>query len=292
MEALYVVNPVAGRGRALRAFKAVQEICKERYVFTDAPMHATEIARLAAKEGIPLVVAVGGDGTVHEVANGLACTGTALGVIPAGKGNDFARSLGIPFSPHRAVRLISSGCTRVIDLGMVDGRYFLNVSGVGFDAEVAQEVNSSERKIGGPLTYILGVLKMLSRYDPVPVEIALDGDVIRERILVVAIGNTPYYAAGMKMVPHARPDDGEFGICVAGNLTKAETLAMLPLVYSGRHISHNKVSTYKAARVEIRSETALAIQADGEIVGHLPAVFTVAAGCLRVIAPKGDPGVS
>ncbi len=270
----------------------IQDICKGRYVFTEAPMHASEIARLAAKEGIPLVVAVGGDGTVHEVANGLAGTGTALGVIPAGKGNDFARSLGIPLSPARAAELISTGFLRVIDLGMVGGRYFLNVSGVGFDAEVAQEVNSSGRKLGGPLTYILGVLKMLRRYDPVPVEIVLDGVVVRERILVVAIGNTPYYAAGMKMVPHARPDDGKFGICVAGNLTKAETLAMLPLVYSGRHISHNKVSTYSAARVELRSDIALAIQADGEIVGRLPAVFTVATGCLRVIVPKGEPSVS
>jgi YegS/Rv2252/BmrU family lipid kinase len=246
--------------------------------------HAMEIAAAVSADA---VIAVGGDGTVHEVANGLLKAGgeTVLGVVPVGTGSDFARALGLPRDPLAAAQALVTAERRRIDVGVVNGRCFLTISGVGFDGEVAQQVNSWPKVFGGTLMYVLGILKNLVTYSPVEVEIVLDGQPQRERLFLIAMGNTAWSAGGMWLVPPAQPDDGIFDIVIAGPLTKLEALVVLPKVFSGRHLGHPKVRQARAREVRITSATPLAIQADGESIGRLPATYTIRPAALSVLAP-------
>jgi diacylglycerol kinase (ATP) len=251
---------------------------------TERRGHAMELAASAPAD---VVIAVGGDGTVHEVANGILKSGSqaALGVVPVGTGSDFARALRLPRDPLAAARALVTAERRRIDVGEVNGRCFLTISGVGFDGEVAQQVNTWPKIFGGTLMYVLGILKNLVTYSPVDVEIVLDGQPQRERLFLIALGNTAWNAGGMWLVPAARPDDGIFDIVIAGPLTKFEALMVLPKVFSGRHLGHPKVRQARAREVRITSATPLAIQADGESIGRLPATYTVRPGALTVLAP-------
>lgn len=289
MRAHAIINPAAGWGRGARVWPRVRPVfegagwtvAESR---TERRGHAME---LAAAVPADVVIAVGGDGTVHEVANGLLKTGSqaALGVVPVGTGSDFARALRLPRDPLAAATALLTAVRRRIDVGEVNGRCFLTISGVGFDGEVAQQVNSWPKIFGGTLVYVLGILKNLVTYSPVDVEIVLDGQPQRERCFLIAVGNTAWNAGGMWLVPPARPDDGVFDIVIAGPLTKIETLLVLPKVFSGRHLEHPKVRQARAREIRISGTVPLAIQADGESLGRLPATYIVRPAALSVLAP-------
>ncbi len=289
MRAHAIVNPAAGWGRGGRTWPRIRPIFEQAgWELTEARTerrgHAMELAAAASAD---VVIAVGGDGTVHEVANGLIKSGSpaVLGVVPFGTGSDFARALGLPRDPVAAARALITARPRRIDVGEVNGRCFLTISGVGFDGEVAQQVNAWPKVFGGTLMYVLGILKNLVTYSPVDVEIVLDGTPQRERLFLIAVGNTAWNAGGMWLVPSARPDDGVFDVVIAGPLTKFETLLVLPKVFSGRHLGHPKIRQAQARTIQITGSRPLAIQADGESIGHLPATYTVRPAALSVLAP-------
>jgi len=292
VNAIFIVNPAAHGGKSVKVWSMLDRILASRglprqAVFTQAPLHATEIARVAAGEGAQKVFAVGGDGTVQEVANGLAGSNSVLAPIPAGRGNDFVRALGLPHHPVRAMEAGLNGSPRQIDLGWVEAsegrRYFVNISSVGFDAEVAQEVATGGKRLGGTLTYLVGLAKTLARYKAYEISLGLDDQIpVHMTALFVAVGNTPYYAGGMKMVPGARPDDGILDLCLCGGLSKFETVKSLPLVYLGIHGRHPKIFFKKVTRVTVTSSQPLTVQADGEVVGRCPVSFGIAPSVLRV----------
>jgi len=254
---------------------------------------ATELAAQARQAGYETVVAVGGDGTVQEVVNGLVgpkgdCP-AALGVIPGGSGNDFSKMLGYPGDPAGALEVVLGGHVRRFDLGRANGRYFVNIAGVGFDAEVAGFLNQKPKRLPGILTYLYGILTILFRYRPALLSLDLGAEVLRQKCLLVSVANGPSHAGGFKMCPEAKPDDGLLDICVAGDLTRPETLLLLPKVFSGRHTLHPKVRIYKGVKkVKISSDLPLFLQADGEIFGRVPALIEIVPGVLRVIG--ADPG--
>lgn len=286
-----IINPAAGGGRGGRAWPRIRPILQEAgwdlgESTTERRGHATE---LAAASSADVVIAVGGDGTANEVANGLlgARRKATLGVVPIGTGSDFARALGFPRDPVAAAGALVTARPRPVDVGEVNGRYFLTIAGAGFDGEVARQVNAWPKVLGGTVMYVLGILKMLATYTPVEVEIVLDGVPERERLFLIAVGNTAWNAGGMWTVPAARPDDGIFDIVIGGPLTRLEMLAVLPKVYSGRHLEHPKIRQARAREIRVTSATPLAIQADGESVGRLPATFVVHPGALTVLAPFG-----
>lgn len=249
------------------------------------PGHAMEIAR-ASDAGV--VLAVGGDGTAHEAANGILTSGrrSVLGVLPVGTGNDFARALGIPADPLATAAALVRARPRALDVGEVNGRYFLTIAGAGFDGEVARQVNEWPKVASGVLMYALGILKMLVTYRPVESTIDVDGAVQRERLFLIAVGNTAWQAGGMWTVPPAQPDDGLLHAVIAGPLTRLETLRVLPKVFSGEHLGHPKVHQAAGRTIRVEASRPLAVQADGEVVGTLPAVFTVHPRRLTVLAPE------
>lgn len=296
--AFVILNPAAGRGRAKRAWASIQPVLRSgrlefEEAFTDRPMHAWTLAEEAARDGYELIVAVGGDGHTHEVINGLLRgrpeQPPALGVIPIGTGNDFPRCLNIPKDPAAAARLLLDGARKRIDVGQVNERYYATISGVGFDAEVAYQVNQWPRWFGGTALYVAAILKMLATYRPVETRVTIDGQEQTLRMFLIAAANTNWYGGGFFMAPHARIDDGLLAVVVARDLGKGETLALLPRVYSGNHLKHPKVSHTTAREVRVESDVPLAIHADGETVGKIPAIFRAVPGALEVIVPQKPP---
>lgn len=287
-----VVNPTAGRGSAGRRWPAVAAELDRWGLdyephFTTGPGDATEVAQRAAGEGFDAVVAAGGDGTLTEVVNGLVGTGRPLGLLPLGSGNDFARAAGIGPDPLGAARLLANPVPRLVDLGRVDGRHFINVASAGMDAEIVRTMNEDLRYLRGAVAYVAATVTTLFRFRPAPVRLELDGVVHELEAVLVAVANGQYYGGGMKVTPRAVLDDGLLDVCVLGALGRLEFLRAFPSVYRGAHLAHPKIRTYRARRVVLRpaGERALLAQADGEIIGSLPQEFVVEPAALTLLGP-------
>lgn len=281
-----IVNPVAGHGAARRIWRQICRLTSSWDCATsEGPGHTSKLARSAVQDGYERVIAIGGDGTVSEVANGLAHSSAILGIVPAGTGNDIACNLAIPRDPRAAANLAASGAARCLDLCQVSTRdrtaYFLNVAGFGFDAEVAHRVNHMPKLLGGTLPYVAGVLHTLWQYSAPSMRINIDDRQLERRVFLVAVGNCPTYGGGMRIVPAAQPDDGFLDVCVVSDLSRFEVLRMLPRLYSGGHVSHPAVELFRCRSVTADADSGVLCQADGELLGELPAHFALLPGALR-----------
>lgn len=300
VRAFFIVNPTAGGGRGLEVWREVERALPGLGIAADhrlthGPGTATELAAAACRAGHTLVVGIGGDGTIQEIVNGLVGADgrspATLAIIPGGTGNDFSKMLGIPRDSVEALTTIFQGQTRRLDLGRAYGgtgdhpRYFVNIAGVGFDAEVAAFLNRRPKRLPAVLTYVYGALVILARYRPVRARITLDDRVLERRCLLVSVCNGHAHAGGMRMCPEAKPDDGLLDICIAGDLGRLETLTLLPKVFSGRHTRHAKVELYTTKTITIEGDQPLFVQADGEILGRVPVKIEVVPGALEVVGP-------
>ncbi len=291
MKAFVIINATASAGRARRIWPGIKDqlatIRSFELAYTQRAGHAMELAREATAAGYELVIAFGGDGTVHETANGIMRGGadrTALGIIPAGSGNDIARTLGIPATPVEACEFFREPRTRPMDLIQVGDRYCVGAGGVGFDGEVASLANRWPKYLPGPLTYVFGILVKLATFSPVELEVELDSVLHRTRAFTTALGNTQYYGSGMRICPQAETDDGLVDVVIVGALSKIEVIRMVPSLFKGLHVLHPKVTSYRAREVQVRSKVPLSIQIDGELVGKIPATFRNVPAALRVVA--------
>lgn len=289
MRYFFIVNPTAGRGRAGRLWGSKLLPRLESYgidfgfAMTTEPDEATYMARDVVQAGYDVVVGVGGDGTLHEVAAGLPTEG-ALGVIPAGTGNDFARTLGLPKDPERSLDILLQSKPMQIDRSRANGHPFLNVAGIGFDALVAQQVRERAPQSGGTLPYLMSVFRLLSTYNNTPVRIELDDETIEATALLVAIGNGAYVGGGMRICPRARIDDGLFDVCIVGDLSTGEALLNLPKLFRGSHTQHPKVRYLRSRRVRIQGD-GVPCQADGEPIGTTPVELEMEPGSLTLLVP-------
>lgn len=288
---LFVVNPAAGGGRALHAidraapaFPGPAEIA-----VSAASGDAAELACRGARDGYAPVVAVGGDGTAQEVANGLlrCADPPPLGIVPAGSGNDLARTLRLPRDPVAAARLAWSDAASAIDVGTCGDRHFLNVAGVGLDANVAVAIDARPDGPRGRPTYVTQALAELRRYENPELTLHMDDETIVTKVLLVAIGNGRYFAGGMNVCPAAEPADGWLDVCVGGDLGRLETLALLPAIFAGQHGRHRKVAFYRARRIRIEGPAGVAVQLDGEIAGSPPVEIGIRPGALRIAGWRG-----
>jgi diacylglycerol kinase (ATP) len=291
-----IYNPAAGGGRARqlvdRLAPHLAEVEDLEVLATRERGHATELARaVAAKPGM-VVISVGGDGTHHEVVNGLLPEGAAeVAIIPAGSGNDFAGSLGIPGDPVQALDTAVHGVSRPVDVGLAEaanGRhYFLTVAGAGFDAEVAGLLNSRPKGRGsGKLLYLRGILETLMVYRSDALTVTLGGRKETRPTLLIAAGNAPRYAGGIRICPDASLHDGQFQVVWVRGMPRLKVLTVLAQAYSGSHVKNPAVETFTVDALTIEGPSRLFVHADGEILGHLPITLRMVPGALRFRVPE------
>jgi YegS/Rv2252/BmrU family lipid kinase len=257
-------------------------------VLSEFPGH---LAQAAGEAGDSLLVVVGGDGTVNEVANGVAGTGAELAVLSSGTGQDFARTHGIPSKFDDAVRVALEGGTRVIDLGRVEvaggaTRYFANVGSAGMSGAVARRANRMTKRFGGKATFFFALTREFLAWRNTQVAVELDGGVRREGAMHdVIVANGRYHGGGMRLAPDARQDDGLFEVVTIGDVTKLDFLTTAPKLYSGRYLAHPKVEPLRSETVAIESAEPLPLEVDGEPIGTTPARFEIVPRALRVRVP-------
>ena len=282
-----IANPVSGRGRARRIGERVADLLCEHGVNADlmmsgAPGDCERLAREALARGARQVAACGGDGTVHEVVNGLANSDAVLGVVPCGRGNDLARALGLSRGVNNVVNTLVHGVERAIDLGKVGDRFFATVASLGFDTAVAERARSRPSRLGGAASYCLAVLQTLFGYRSPFVRLRGDFGVFEGRILLAATANAPFYGSGVKIAPDAVVDDGVLDVCIVADVSRWTVLRMFLRAYSGAHIGHSAVRVVQTSTLQIESDDPLWIFSDGEPMCEVPAKIEVVPRALRV----------
>ena len=298
---VFLVNPASANGATGKrwpglAHRAAQLGLEGTTFFSDHRGHLIDLTERAARDGAELVVAVGGDGTLNEVVNGLARAGTSaeLAMIPLGTGMDFVRTYGIPTRFDDAVRNALEGTTRTIDVGRVsfrewDGRagerYVANVGSVGMSAAVAQRANGMSKALGGKATFFYALTRVFFEWENTVVSVQLDDERREARLHDVIVANGQWHGGAMWLAPQAQPDDGLFDVVLIGDVTKRDFITTAPKIYKGTHLSHPKVELLRSRTVAVDAAEHLPIELDGEQVGTTPARFEIVPAALRVRVP-------
>lgn len=300
---LFIVNPNAGRGKGkkfipllnssinswIKKHVRIRQISAEVWK-TTAPREAVNMAREGVAAGFDTLVAVGGDGTIHEVANGILQAGgaVALGAIRVGSGNDFLRYFDFPVDFEQAMDIIAAGREQVIDIGQVENHYFVNAIGIGFDAEVGYEM-SKIHWLGGTAVYFYAVLKRLLRYHTPRVSIYTDEKLFfHGEMTLLAVGNGVSTGGGFRLTPDAKINDGQFDLCLIQAIPIRKAATLLPRVLYGRHTVHPDVKMTRARLIKVIFDSeSLAVHLDGEFDELDSRSFTIdlLPKQLRVIVP-------
>ena len=293
---VFLVNPASANGKTGKRWAQIARAAhaaglRGEAVFSERRGQLRELAREAADEGANLLVVVGGDGTVHEVVNGVAGReGVELALIPRGTGWDFARTHGVPKRLDEALRIAREGEARAFDLGWatyrsdgVDGSaWFANMASVGMSGAVAAKANATTKALGGKTSYLLALAAVFARWKNVRLNVAVD-DERREALMedcIVALGR--YLAGGMMITPDAEPDDGLFDVLVIGDMTRSELVRVMPKIYRGTHLPHPKGEVLRGTTVTIDADEPMPIQLDGEQPGTTPTRFKVVPSAIRL----------
>lgn len=308
---LVIVNPTSAGGGTAEVWSQMASELRSHFgafqnVFTEKAGHATTLASEAARKGVKLIIACGGDGTVSEVANGILSSGkdAELGILPSGTGGDFRRTLEIPAQSRAAARVLRKGQTRRIDVGRVSFidhsgaeamRYFLGVASCGMSTKVIQRVKaggpdwlpaSTPKRLGGRISFGVSMLQTALRNKGTRLVVQLDDE--HERNLVVAnlaIANARFFGGGMKIAPEAKLTDGQFDVVGIGDLSALKIFTSAPRVYLGAHLSMPEVSHALARKVVVRPpdrDSQVDLEIDGELPGRLPATFQIIPEALKV----------
>lgn len=272
-----ILNPVAGADAAPTRAPAISAALRGRYdfvdvAFTTGPGDAERAAVQAAADGCELVVAGGGDGTLNEVINGLSSAGaldrTRLGLVPLGTGNDFAAALGIPADLDGAIEVLLAGRTQAVDLGSLNGRVFVNISGGGYIAEVSEAVTPELKSVAGRLAYLVGGAQALFEFEPVRATFLAEpgGERFGTGVYAFAMCNSRLIGGGRLIAPRAVIDDGLLDLCVIEAMPAIEFVTLLRRVADGEHLDDERVRYFKASRVEIRFDRPIKVNTDGEVL--------------------------
>ncbi|MHB8611176.1 MAG: diacylglycerol/lipid kinase family protein [Candidatus Dormibacteraceae bacterium] len=303
-----MVNPASGAGKAGREWAAIESWLPStglRYdaVLTTRPLEATTIAAHAVRESRPVVVAVGGDGTLNEVLNGFFHNGapiptaSKLAMVPLGTGGDFRRTLRIPLDPKAAIQVLSDGLVRRLDAGCVtyqgkDGstavRHFINIADAGLGGDVVHQTGNGTKRLGSA-AYMFGGLRALIGFKNKPMTVEVDHtkhELPRAQQVVVA--NCQFFGGGMQMAPSASPTDGVFDVILVKNAGKIETMRGMNDFRQGRHLDQGnpKLELLYGKRISVTSPVQVRLDVDGEAVGFLPALFEIQPGAIEFITPR------
>jgi YegS/Rv2252/BmrU family lipid kinase len=283
-----IVNPFAGGGRAGTALPAVQEALRRlgvaHHVETTRSLdHARELAQTAAAAG-ETAVAFGGDGLIGAVADALHGGDGVLGVLPGGRGNDFARMLGIPMDPEAACAVLAAGAVSRIDLGQVGDRTFIGIASCGFDS-VANRIANETTIVRGNLVYAYGALRALAGWEPATFTITVDGATRTVTGYTVAAANSRYYGGGMMLAPDATLTDGMLDVVIVHQTPKLRFLRLLPTVFKGEHVGLDSVEVVRGATVQIAASRPFTLFADGDPIAELPVTIRALPGAIRAVVP-------
>lgn len=291
---LFIVNPVAGKNQGQRMISHIQEICTRKKVAFDILVtegvgggrHAME---QAIHQPYQTYVAVGGDGTVNEVMNGLQGSGKHLGIVPCGTGNDFARALQLPADPVVALEQLLNGQVVEIDLGQVNEHYFINIASIGLDAEIADYTNKLKKWLKSTVAYVLALVRILVSYRPITIRFNDGVGVKSSRAMLLALCNGSYYGGGMEIAPGAKVDDGLLDSYLVKAMPKLKLLFFFPTVFKGKHTTFQEVEVFRSKEITVTSESPFKINVDGEIVppeeteGKYRAVFKIYPKQLKLV---------
>jgi YegS/Rv2252/BmrU family lipid kinase len=285
-----IANPSAGGGRTGRALNGVEQTLsrlglEHHTELTRSLEHARELAADAAAAG-EVAAAFGGDGLIGAVAGALRHTDGVLGVLPGGRGNDFARALGIPLDPVAACEVLARGAVREVDLGIVGSRTFIGIASCGFDSD-ANRIANETRVVRGNLVYAYGAIRALLSWRPAQFDVTIDGDASRRVTgYTVAAANSMAYGGGMLLAPEASLEDGMLDVVIVGDVPKLTFLRLLPTVFKGTHTRQPNVQVLRAAEVRISADRPFTMFADGDPIAELPVAVSVIPSAVRVMAPR------
>ncbi len=287
---LLLVNPAASGGRSLEVATAARAELQlagveHRVVHTEGLDHARDEAGAAARNG-ELVAACGGDGFVGTVAGAVRNTDGALAVIPAGRGNDFARVVGIPDQPREAVRLALSGPEKMLDVGNCNDKPFVCISSWGFDSD-ANRIANETSVVKGNLVYVYAAIKALWQWKPARFTLTVDGERHEMTGFSAGVGNSKAYGGGMYALPDAELDDGQIDGCWCEDMPKLKFVSrVLPKIFDGSYGELPEITFFRGKRFEVSADRPFTIYADGDPIAELPAVITVEPSCLRAVVPS------
>jgi YegS/Rv2252/BmrU family lipid kinase len=301
----FLVNPASDNGKTGKLWPELAHRAAELGLVGEALLseRAGELAELtvrAGEDGAEVVIAVGGDGTVNEVVNGLMRLREAdravpeLAVVPRGTGRDFVRTFRIPRRLDEALALAEGGRSRAIDVGRVEFRawdgsesasYFANVASAGMSGAVAKRANSTSKALGGKVSFLAATLAVFAHWKPGRMDVQVDGERRDGLMYDVLVANCVYLAGGMKMTPEAVPDDGLFDVLLLGEITRTDLALTLPKVYRGTHLPHPKAELLRGRTVTVDAPAPLPVELDGEQPGTTPARFELVPRAVRLRVP-------
>lgn len=288
MRPYFIVNPIAGAGAAAEKFTELRRLLDERgaeYAFklTEKAGDAVPFAREAYDAGERYVVAVGGDGTVNEVAGVLGeKDDVIMGICPFGTGNDFAGTLGLSPDPAVIIDTILSGTPTPTDMGYAGDRPFINIMGAGFDVDVVINTERYKSRFHGMIPYLFGVMRSLIHLSRMDLKLVADGKVYEQPTLLVAVANGRTFGGGMPVAPEADPSDGYFDICLIKRISRARFLTLLPLFLKGKHLGRKPIVYLRAKEVELITGRA-PIELDGELGEYAPVKITMKESALTIM---------
>lgn len=305
---LIIVNPNAGSKKGEKDWSVINELLDKSEIrgkvcFTEAKDHATEIVLENIPLGYRKIISVGGDGTMNEIVNGIFHQNKIpshefkIGVIPVGTGNDWCKMFHIPTDYVKAIEIIKKDINTLQDVGWVDykddnssvKRYFVNVAGMGFDAEVLKKANEEkeEGKIG-KLSYFKNILSNLMKYKSLYSEINIDNNFVSAKMFSLNVGICKYSGNGMMQVPGAIHDDGLFDVTLIRNMSKIEVIRNIKNLYDGSFVKHKKVDVYRGRNIYVNGSKNIRLEVDGEYLGTSPFTFNITHKALKIIVKQQD----
>ena len=284
-----LVNPHAAGGRPLRLLPRVEARLRDLGIAfttqrTQSLLHGCELAREAAARG-EIPVTLSGDGLIGAVAGALRDMPDAvLGVLPGGRGNDFARMIGLPLDAVAACDVLAAGRATPIDLGEAGDRTFLGIASLGFDSDANRIANAAPPQLGR-LVYLYGAFRALAAWTDARFTVAVDGERTEFTGWSVAAANSGFYGGGMRMAPHARLDDGALDVVLVGECSTLRFVRTLPKVFRGAHVHEPNVTVLRGAEVRVSADRPFTVFADGDPIGNLPITLRAVPAALRVLLP-------
>lgn len=292
MDYFFIINPVAGMGKGLKVWEKIKdylnnEKVKFEYKITEYPRHATEIAKDVIKKGYKILISVGGDGTIREVASGIEDRDVVLGIIPAGRGRDLPRTLKLPKNYLDALKLILNRKKLIeIDHPKINDERFVNFCGVGLDAEVAKVANTKYKGFG-VFSYLFAFLEVLITWRVPEFIIEIEGKIKKVKAYLITVANGKFAGGGMQISPVSNIEDGLLDIIIFHNMPKLKLFFNFPRVYfGGTHMKIKEVEHIKTKDIKINFEEGIITQADGDLVNGTTKVFKIDGKKLKVIVDE------